>query len=171
VKRYLLDAGIMSDFINHRKGLDVKVRTRITINLRTPGMTTGAPARYCRRCLGYLPADCEKPRPQRSDRLHANERSCGWIAVAAVVKWKGVCQIPLRVPDRADEPRNHSGNPGRRKVRRYSGVRGRSPQPIAAGLARRRGTPAGSARAPLPEPAGGVQEVVSIPSPGAKCWQ
>jgi hypothetical protein len=24
--RYLLDTGIMSDFINHRKGVDVKVR-------------------------------------------------------------------------------------------------------------------------------------------------
>lgn len=26
MKRYLLDTGIMSDFINHRKGVDVKVR-------------------------------------------------------------------------------------------------------------------------------------------------
>ena len=26
MKRYLLDTGIMSDFFNHRKGVDVKVR-------------------------------------------------------------------------------------------------------------------------------------------------
>jgi hypothetical protein len=64
VKRYLLDTGIVSDFINHRKGVDVKAR-----EARPCGARLGT----CMPVVGglFFPdrGDCPEPR-----QLHGGER-------------------------------------------------------------------------------------------------
>jgi len=119
VKRYLLDTGIMSDFINHRKGVDVKAR-----EARQRGTRIGT----CMPIVGELffgieasaTRDANLPKLKRAlsgiicwpfDQAAAGESG----RLAAELKRLGRAHAANRHPDRGDCPEPQQLHRGERR--------------------------------------------------------